>query len=330
VSALARTRPYFGIDVLRAAPGIQERFDFIDSYLKELIREPHSALYAELFNNQNIGLHRYDLSESNRLLYFFLSDTKAAKENHVYKAIGDFAITHLREIGRHKNSDPYNRVYDSDFDVEKWNSPIFAVIRFFDIMVREALFQGTEWHMWLYYIPDIVEGMLRNYAIVDPQTDIDSEWPTRYSYLLYEAISMMCDWVKAVEGVPPNQANATLQSRRADHENGNIPKSSILALSQCARHILVSESIDQKLKQYLMDIIFRLYFDLRENGNFDNYAEVLTNALSQGGFYRPRSDDKYHRALVDAFEAEEDEYRIKYSEDPVDELGLVLRGTGAP
>lgn len=229
VSALARTRPYFGIEIIRAMTKCQERFDFVEFYLRELIREPQSILYGELFNNQNCGVHRYDLSSSNRLLYFLLSDTRAAKDNHVYKPIGDFAITHLRELGRDHNSDPYNRAWDPDFYSQgKWNSPLFATIRFFDIMVKEALFQGTEWHMWLYYFPDIVKGMARNYTLVDPQTDIDGEWPIIYSYLLYEAFAAMAAWVIAAEEVPADQPNGKLKSTRLSMRITTSPRAAYL------------------------------------------------------------------------------------------------------
>jgi hypothetical protein len=74
-----------------------------------------------------------------------------------------------------------------------------------------------------------------------------------------------------------------------------------------------------------MNIVFNLYFDLRESGNLDGYAEVLSAALSQGGFYRRRPDQKYRTSLVDAFEQEKTEYLIKHPDSHVSELEQALR-----
>jgi hypothetical protein len=179
--------------------------------------------------------------------------------------------------------------------------------------------------MWLYYMPDFVEGMVRNYRLVDPNANPTSEWPIRYSFLLYEVFSVMRDWVMGMEDVPREQRNTVLRSTRNDHENGNIPKSSILALSQCSRHLLESGHVPDRIKGYLMDIVFRLYFELREVPNFEEYATVLGRALSAGGFYRPRSDAKYHDALMRAFEENKDEYLIKYDDEYVEELEAYLK-----
>jgi hypothetical protein len=325
VVTLVRTRPYFGLEVIREVARCQERFDFVNVYLTELMRDTQSALYDELRNNQNCSQYRYSVSASNRLLHFFLSDIKVAENNGIYKPIGDFTIAHLYEVGRDHDSDPYNLAMTDFSDVGAWHSPLFAAIRFFDIMVKEGLFQGIEWHMWLYYTPYFVEGIVRNYRFVDPAADPTDEWPTRYSFLLYEVFSAMRDWIMGLEDVPRTQASVVLRWTDTQHENGNIPKSSILALSQCSRLVLESDHITDQLKRYLMNMVFKLYFDLRRNPGFEGYATVLRTALSQGGSYRPNSDVKYHDALIRAFEAEKREYLIKRPEEHVTELEEALR-----
>lgn len=324
VGPLVSTRPYFGLEIIREAANSHERFDFVDVYLTELMRDTESALYAELRNNQNCGISRYQIPDSNRLLFFFMSDIKVAYDNRIYKPVGDFTIAHLHEMSRDHDSDPYNLAMTDFEDVGAWRSPLFVAIRFFDIMVKEALFQGIQWHMWLYYMPDFVEGIVRNYRMVDPNANPTSEWPIRYTFLLYEVFSSMRDWVMGMKEVPRGQANAVLGSTRADHENGNIPKSSILALSQCSRHLLESGHVPDRVKGNLMDIVFRLYFELREVPELEGYATVLGRALSAGGFYRPSSDAKYHDALMRAFEENETEYLIKHTKQHVEELEAYL------
>ncbi|HET8924932.1 MAG TPA: hypothetical protein VFN26_18275 [Candidatus Acidoferrum sp.] len=109
------------------------------------------------------------------------------------RPVGDFAIAYLGELARDHGADPYNRAMRDFEETRVWQSLIFAVIRFFDIMVREALFQGIEWHMWLYYMPLFVKGIARDYRVDDPLADPDDEWPIRYSFRLYESFSVMRD-----------------------------------------------------------------------------------------------------------------------------------------
>lgn len=325
VAALVKTRPYFGLQVIREAAHCREKFEFADIYLTELMRDTQSALYAEVRNNQNCGVHRYHLSESNRLLQFFLSDVKVAKQFGVYKAIGDYVLAHLHDVGRDHQTDPYNLAMTDFKEVGAWRSPLFVAIRFFDIMLKEALFQGIEWHMWLYYMPRFVERITQNYRIVDPTADPTDEWPIRYSFLLYEIFAAMRDWVMAMEDVPRNQHNVSLRSTNTEHENGNIPKSTILALGECSRDVLECDRIEDQLKRYLMNIVFTMYFDLRAVTEFEGYAAVLLRAISDGGFFRRSSDSKYREALVRAFEPERIEYLIKRPQEHVEELEAGLR-----
>jgi hypothetical protein len=183
LDALARTRPYLGLEIISRSKQAFERFDFVEHYLKELMRDPQSILYWEIYNNQNMSRHRYLIPQSNRVLSFFFADIKVAEDNRVYKPVGDFVLSHLDELGRDHESDPYNQA-DEDFqNVSAWRSPVFVGTRFFDIMVNEALFQGICWHMWLYYMPLIVERIVRNYRVVDPLADENTECPINYAYL---------------------------------------------------------------------------------------------------------------------------------------------------
>jgi hypothetical protein len=321
VGPLATTRPYFALEVISAWSSEYGRFEFVDLFVRELLKDPASILYSELENNQNLNIgHRYYIGESNRFLYFFFSDAKIAHYNEVYRPVGDYVLSLLDQLARDPVSDPNCLAMDRDFEESGvWRSPLFAAIRFFDIMVSEALFQGVEWHMWLYYFPPIIEKCVRNYKLDDPLIEPDAEWPNRYSYLIYSAFHAMCDWISSISEVDPKQPNVVLDSLHARHENGNIPKSAILALSQSLRAVLLSSVIGDKFKAYLADMAFRQYFDLVASPSLTGYASVLSEAVSQGGTYQRREDDDYQRALIQAFDSERSEYWIKYGEH-VDEL----------
>ncbi len=312
MAAMGRTRPYLGLDIIRQLKQPFERRDFVELYLKELISNHQSLFYQEIRNNQNLlpGNHnRYYIPQSNRILYFFLSDIAVAKEYGIYKPIGDFMKFHLDKLGRRPEDDPYNKATMYFEDTEAWHSPVFVGARFFDIMVKEALFEGVTWHMWLYYMPSIVERIVRNYNVIDPLADEDAESPIVYSVMLYRIFSYLIEWVTALEDIPPSQSNVVLKYTNAETENDNIPKSSILALVQCCYYVAIAERLGKRQKHNLLDMVFELFFRLRSR-NFDGYAAVLLAALVQDGAYR-RGNQKYRGVLLDVFSQKENEYSIK-------------------
>jgi hypothetical protein len=325
LTALALTRPYLGLEIIKLSKNSFERLDFVDLFVKELLRDSHSAFFREVQNNQNVRGERYEIADSNRFLYFFLSDVTVAKDLGIYKPIGDYVISYLENLSRQPEDDPYNRPYDNDFEQAGiWRSPLFVCIRFFDIMVKEALFQNMFWHMWLYYFPSICERMERNFRLDDPLVKVDYEFPTRYAYLLYLMFSALRDWIHMLTDLPADQINVVLESTSpAFSENGNIPKSSIIALSSCLYTVLISENIGNRTKSSLANMVFDLYFELRASGRFDRYAEVLLTAISEGKNHR-KDNDKYLETLAEIFQEEKHEYLIKRDTGHVNHVETVL------
>jgi len=322
---MVRTRPYLGLAIIQTAKRSFERFDFAELYLKELLREPQSILYTELQNNQDLSRgHRYVISESNPVLHYLFNDVEVAEGLRAYKPVGDFIKFHLDELARDHEKDPYNQVMMGDYqEIGVWDSPVYAGARFFDIMVKEALFQGMQWHMWLYYMPRVVERICKNYRLCDPMADENDEFPIKYSFLLYEIFSYMRDWVRAIEDVPSNQPNVVLKSSSPELENGNIPKSSILALCESAYFVLMAEDIGERMKSTVVDMIFELYFELRSSGKYDGYASALLNTLIKGKDYR-HDNDLYREAVALMFKKEEMEYHITHPAAHVMEVKTAL------
>jgi hypothetical protein len=96
VKGLAKSRPYFALDLLEAES--RDRYALQDLLFRELLLDPASILYYEVGNNQNISSGgRYWLDSSNRLLSFYLVDAEVAHEMGVYKPLGDWALDNLDE-----------------------------------------------------------------------------------------------------------------------------------------------------------------------------------------------------------------------------------------
>ena len=321
VNAIASIRPYFALQILEK--NFYENSEFVDIYLKYLAEDTKSVLYHEIRNNQNLKLrYEYELPKRNRLLNFLFEDCRVAERYGPYKPIGEFVITELDKLYAQATPDLYNEPIGAFQEDGQWESELLVGIRFFDIMVTSALYQNIKWHMWLYYYPCFVERIVRNLSPNEKLSDPHDEWPTKYHYALYEITSCLCKWVSSVDHIPLNQENVVLGTTSADHENGNIPKSSMLALGQITEHILTSVIITDICKQYIMDIVYQGYFDLRQVDKTRTHAEALINAIRCGRSRMIRvSSLEYSQTLLDTFEAFD---RVPYEMELSDELRKIL------
>ena len=325
MEAASRARPYLGIDIVRGLPGRFDQTEFMSGLLAELMANPASVLYWEIEKNRNISRgHRYDIPESNRLIHFLLKDARVAQDLGMWKPMGEFALRELDRLAADSAGDPNNQGAGDFQKRAMWRSPLYATVRLFDIMVREALYQGIEWHMWLYYFPPLVERMVRNCEPCGPLVDLEETFPVRYNHLIYEAVSAIRDWVKAADDIPEGQGNVTLRSVQADPGNGNIPKSSVLALGQCSRHVLVSEKFEEKFKDWVMNGTFELYFTLRQSAKLSRYADVLGSSLRHGGLAPWTADPMYLTSLHGSFGRLRHEHGITHQSEHVSDLARAI------
>ncbi|MCD4485959.1 hypothetical protein LQR31_15915 [Chromobacterium vaccinii] len=281
LQAIIKSQPYFGLRVL--SEDTQVRFEFCDEFLRALLIDTSSILYLEIKNNQNNAQrNRYTLPENNQLLHYLFFNAVNAETLGVWKPIGEEVIADLNR--RHRNmTDAYNDSLMDYSERGQWKCPIFVGIRFFDIMISEAIAQNICWHMWLYYFPYFVDGICRNYLPEKQRVDLDSEFPTVYSFLLYEIISTIRTWISTIRELPLDQSNIVLESEALIHENGNIIKSSILVLGMCLKKILITNNIPTQLKSYLASIGLDLFFELAIIPDLARYASTLRASLLFGG-----------------------------------------------
>jgi len=164
-----------------------------------------------------------------------------------------------------------------------------------------------------------VEKMARNYRLNDPLSDVSYEFPNRYAYLIYEIFSCLRNWVKDAAMLPRSQANVVLERVDSQHENGNIPKSSIKALCESLYYVLTSENLDNGLKHSLAGSVFSLFFEIRNIEGFQDYGTVLLLCIQDAKSYKPQRVE-YIRALQTVFAKEHHEYRIVHHDTTVNEL----------
>ncbi|MBV8891619.1 hypothetical protein [Bradyrhizobium sp.] len=248
-----------------------------------MISNSRSILYTEIKQNQNISSNSgYWFPEYNRLLHFLFGDAKTAERLGVWKPLGEYVISALRP----ENDPAYVRFLNEaadDFDDEKWADKTFVAIRFFDLMVTAALYQGIQWHMWLYYFPHFLEGLLKLYDASGENIDLAAEWPTRASYLIYELFRALTGWIEAIKDIPKNSPHLAPADDNLTHENGNIPKSATLALASCLESLLTANSVDERFKRSIHDMVIGALRRLSHAGVGGRHRAILIKAIVQGG-----------------------------------------------
>lgn len=283
--SIVSLKPYFGLQLLEL--NVYDKHEFMDAYFREFMTDISSVFYFEIKNNQNIGTISYYILPTNRLLFYLFNDATVAKNLSVWKPVGEFVLTLLDEMEK-ASVDKYNFRMDDYYEEGKWKCPIFTGIRFFDIMVKAALEQNIRWHMWLYYLDHFTKTICRNFNPDPRLSDESHEFPTKYSYLLYHIISTLVDWIRTVQDLPEDQANAKLESISLyKHENGNIVKCSIFCLGRCIKEIVITPEMPERFRRNRVDSAFRLFFDLRANPKTADYAKVLLEVLMYGGESEP-------------------------------------------
>jgi hypothetical protein len=291
VSYLAMARPYFALEVLEYEFG--ERDEFLNFYIKSLLLDKNSILYHEIKHNQYTKGNRYIINEQNRFIQYFLNDANVAERLLVWRPFGNFALEYLDDLFRDKDKDPYNLAFGR-YDEDAWECPLRITIWFFEAMVLEALHQGIRWHMWLYYFRTIVEKILRNLSPNPNTVELCREFPTPYHFLLYSIFHTLRQWIETAADLPPEQENIILNSEMLTHqENGNIPKSAIIALGECLRHVMLAQSVDERFKSYLLSMVLQNYFNLLKKPMMQKFARVLLTAIVKGGAYGAGEDKDY-------------------------------------
>ena len=125
---------------------VRELDDWLDEIVMALLAAPGSALYKDI---------EQSTVDDSAILNFLLGDANAAKRRSVWNPVGKYVERHLIDLRREDKS-PYNR--DSRYyighdktDNGRYRDPVFVGVMYFDLMVKQALEQCVQWHMWLFF-----------------------------------------------------------------------------------------------------------------------------------------------------------------------------------
>lgn len=297
IEFVAMERPATAVEMMAVESHIV--FEFADQILRVLAENNDSPLFTEVYDNQNVFITGYVFPDHNTYLNFLFADARQAERLGAWQPVMEAALAYLAEA----KGGPYQAYLsgsaDRFQDEERWRDRTFVAIRFLDLMVDAALRQGIQWHMWLYYTPHLTKSLLGLY--LDPRKDEDvfDEWPTRNAYLIYSIFGALTDWIEAILHLPADSPHLVLESTAPNAENGNIPKSAVIALGDCLRQVLLSEAVSDRFKRYLAEMVFRCIANLPTEGERAGFRKTLVASVLAGGVMT-RSDHLGHlRSIFD-------------------------------
>lgn len=262
-------RPYFAIALFNIPSDIRDLSS--NNILYSFIKNTESIFYKEIKE-----MAAYGRSVKTPILNSILSDCHKAEEREVYRPVGEYVIHYLSEQGK-RPVDELDYEYDNNFEeFGRSQNPIYAGIAFFDDMVKSAIDQGVQWHMWLYYTRYWVKAICDNTKA--GAWEEQTEFPNRYSRILYEILSIQKDWILT------NLGNGKIQLDNLDeYDNGNIFKSTCTSYVECMMTISDCYKIPDRKKIYYIEDIWDLYLRLKssENINEQNLGDYLMHSIKR-------------------------------------------------
>jgi hypothetical protein len=322
VAFISEYRPRFGAQLLLFRS--HSVTDFADDFLDWQICHRESSLYTEVRNLDGPRDVAYPLYEDSPVLQALFADSEVARRLAPYQPIGERIIALLKPANGADYPAQLNMPHDRDWDDHgRWNDPLFVGIRFFDVMVRAAVRDGVEWHMWLYYMTHIAESVENNYD--ESQGDQDREFPTRAGALLSDMVEVVSDWIALANRVPEGSPHRIPDNDRVDAENGNIPKSAAIALGQCLNKLLLSDRISSRVKSAFVRTAISAIEDLpRDPPESGRLRRVTIASVATGGGLSREAE--YRERLADIVETV-DRFMLAGLDDFTEALGAA-RGPG--
>jgi hypothetical protein len=204
IEATANEFPYFYSEILKYFNyKYSPNEEVVGSFFTTLLKKNNKFLKRELQSNSNLKegqRYNYRYEEDNHLLKAMFEDIRVAEYTFVWKPFGETAIQEIAAFGEdHFLFDLYNS--DVHTDSKFLDLSIVKSVRFFDIMVRQAIYKKRGFHMWLPYYYHFVKDILE----VSPDQgefgidDWRGDYPTNYLYLIYRMTSNIYDWYHAMD-----------------------------------------------------------------------------------------------------------------------------------
>jgi hypothetical protein len=240
IDEIAGKNPYLFTPFIKEMNSMELRDEqFVNRFLKVLMLNKNRNFFREIRNNTNLD-HQdsYRIEKSRPILFALFSDINVVHINQAWRGIGEQAILEMHsEVKRE-----YSALRESDREQENdtiWTYGINSAIWYFDIMVRRAIVQGIEDHMWMYYYRHFVETILANMDEL-PFEESESNRSTRNFDLVEDIFTKMMDWKRV--------------SIKSQHYQ--LIESIYDCIGQCIYELTISTKLNWDDKLYLVNWVW--------------------------------------------------------------------------
>lgn len=274
---LVETHPTIPVK-LTSSPTFLQIDEFTDNFFKSLIANKNSQLYRELKDNQHFMYSTgYRIEPENFILDYYFSQSENAINANIWKPVGNYICEFIKQ---QKGKDNYYNHYCESFSYtdEQWECPIFVGIQFFDVMVKSAIYQQKEYHMWLMYSEYFLDEILKNLDRSE-NTEVWQEFPLKFDYLIYNILSNCTDWINAANYLYNNEIKIIVAVESASE-----------CLGRMIRKLLLSNKFDEIKKAYYLEIILKLMRDLDSKGN-KRLSKKIFNSIVGVEIFSSRDSD---------------------------------------
>lgn len=294
VEFLALERPQVALKLMDTRA---HDYDFSDRAFEIMMAHPESDLRRETLLNQNVGRCFYEIDPSNPLIHALFADSEVANRLQVWRPVGNYPLR-LLERNEHGYRETISAAKPQD-DQLLIRDPAYVMTRFFDIMVRSAMRDGIEWHMWLFYFDLLVDKILKSMNRSHPDYDPTAEFPNLGYFIIYEVFDLYGQWLSAIECCREDSPAVQIERTSPQNENGSIAKSTMISMGNSLKHLIESDA-DDRLVAYIIEVVMRDYRNLKRLPNGARLQETLRNSLiARGAFGK---EPHYGRRLRECYD----------------------------
>lgn len=243
--------------------------EILNEYTKALYDSKNDAFISELKHVDGVlepiseTLNSYNL----QILRMLFKSISFAEKNKIWYSIGrsmSRSLKYDKEQSKWLN-EAYDPTLISDEHIQ-WESKVYPGIIFFNTMIREAIYQNGQYHMWLFFMDRAVEGIVKQFEL-NSSIDYSREFPTFGHNLIYEILDNMYDWLEL----------------SVSEGNVDFINSIITCISKCIFIIATSNEQTtpyETFKKDRMGSFFRHYFEFEQKTRFVSDSESETNEKS--------------------------------------------------
>jgi hypothetical protein len=239
--------------------------DFVNRFLKVITLNKNGNFFREIRENQNLGeFNAYAIEKSRPIIYSLFNDIKVASINQAWRGIAEQALLEIAEEAKKE----YSPLRESDREQEHdtvWSFRITIAIWYFDIMVREAIRQNVNDHMWMYYYRHFVESILNNMDEL-PSPESEQNKSTRNFNLIEDIFCKMMDW-----------KDVATKSKHYD-----LTECIFDCMGQCLYELTISNKLNDNDKQYLMNWVWEDTIKTFAEEDSDSERAAIDKIINRG------------------------------------------------